>query len=307
MGVGILLGGLAGAAQGFGSAIAQQQKFEDEKELLTERIKLEEEKQLRIDEITKQRTRQAGILQGQDISAEIARLMNERDATSINASQGSSMTAEDAQILRGKPTARKAFGLEEETRKSILETRALAAENLGYLDAAKEARGQIQTEITNLRNEATDKSTNRRLDLLQNFEERRASRQDASQAREETRLSESEARERRASTSKSLDSVMADIRSYEKEAADRLIAPERKAVVERQLSVLRNKAEHYQSLLDSVGIKDKSEQTVSDLKSTPYPDGTRLKKDGQVYIVKDGVPVLESKVNQFGAGKIITK
>jgi hypothetical protein len=56
-GLGLLFSGLSGGAQGYGNEIARQNKFDDERELMKERMAMEEQKQLRIDEVTRTRNR----------------------------------------------------------------------------------------------------------------------------------------------------------------------------------------------------------------------------------------------------------
>lgn len=277
-GFGLLLAGLSGAGKGLAASAEQEQKVSDEQMLMKQRSDLEEQKQLRIAEATRQATRQAGIKQGQDIGSAVTQMQNERDAAAINAANagvegGSNMTAADAQVLRDQPEARKAYGLLNPTRQSELEDRATAAERLGYLDAAKETRGTLQTEITNQRNEALDKSTNKRLDqqaeqnkATQEYQQRREDRLDRlasaqlefSKARankEDARSEQMAAREERMATVAAMKGVETDLKMIQKDLADPMLAPEQKAVLQTQRDQLMSEHNRYRAALAGTGIE----------------------------------------------------
>lgn len=173
-GLGILLAGISGGGKALAASAAADEESSRRQELMREQSRLEEEKALRIEEARRVATRAAGVRQGQEISAGAGLLQaqrNQADADRINSENagvlgGSNMSAADAATLRNAPAeARKAYGLLGATRQTDLEDRATAAENLGYLDAARETRGMLQTELTNQRNKDVDESTNRRLDM----------------------------------------------------------------------------------------------------------------------------------------------
>lgn len=314
MGLGLLFAGLSGAGKGLADSAEQAQKVYDERALMEERARLEEEKLLRIDQVRSDRARSAGVKQGQDIGTETRRLQNERDAAAINSREGSSMTAEDAQVLRDKPEARKAYGLLGASRTTDLEDRATSAENLGYLDAARETRGMLQTETANQRNADLDASTNRRLDVqeknakfAQEYQMRRESRMDrlaesqltfqkARAEKEDARSGLIEIKEQRAATSAALRGANDDIKSLQKEAADPMLEPEQKAIVDDQLKEARSEAARYREALAAVGVPgSKPAPKPNEPTKAPYPDGTKLRKGGSTYVVKNGIPVLEGK------------
>jgi hypothetical protein len=273
MGLGLLLSGLSGAGKGAAEVGEQAQKVSDEQALMAARAKLEEEKQLRIEEARSQRERQAGIKQGKDISAGVNDIQNQRDAEAINAANGSSMSAADAQVLRDNPAARKAYGLLDSNRKSDMQDRASAAEKLGYLDAAKEARGQVQDEITNKRAEDLDKNTNRRLDQqdtrqasMDKYNMNRESRLDriaeaqlsfnkARAGKEDARSEQMAVREQRQATQYALKSAQDDIKTLEKEAADPMATPEQAANAKNQIGRLRSEAGRYRAALAAGGME----------------------------------------------------
>lgn len=266
MGLGLLFGALSGAGGAVADIGAQSQKVNDERALMQERSALEEQRQMRLDEIKRTRDRDYGVKQGKDIDTEVAAMRNKRDAEAINAKNGSSMTAEDAQVLRSNPEARKAYGLLNTNRMDDLRDRGDSAQKLGYLDEAKQVRGDLQSEIANERNTKNDATANRRADILQEYQVRRENRMDrlaevqerrlaASDARQNSRDDNSATKEQRAATAKALDGVNADIKALEKEAADSGMADDVKAVVRRQLTNARAEAERYRNALADAGLK----------------------------------------------------
>lgn len=280
-GLGLLFAGLSGAGKGVVDVANASQREQDEnrrvaseERLIQERARVDEEKQMRIDEAQRQRARQAGIQQGKDIDTATTALQNQRDAAAINGANGSTMSAADAQVLRDNPQARKAYGLLDATRQSDLEDRGTAAEGLGYLDAAKESRGMIQTEIANTRNEKNDASNNRRLDetekhnrFIEGIQLRSAARQDrvaegtlalakARAGKEDSRAEIADAKEQRLLTSKSLDSVMTDIKSLQTRLKDdQMMSPEAKADIEQEIKDRRNEATRYRKALAGAGLE----------------------------------------------------
>lgn len=267
-GLGLLFAAASGAANGVSAAMGEEQRFNNEKALMAERARLEEEKSARIAE----RTRAANQKQGEEISAATRQIQNQRDAEQINAKNNSSMTAEDADVLRDKPEARKAYGLLNSNRQSDLEDRATASQNLGYLDAAKEARGEIQTEINNQRVDEGTKTANRRLDISEahnrKMEELAARAESRRQALAESTLSFQKARatkddsrqeamttrEERAATAKALDGVNADIKTMQKELSNPLLDPKEAIVIKEQINGLREESKRYRAALAGAGL-----------------------------------------------------
>lgn len=272
-GLGLLFGGLAGAGNALAQDAKRAQALADEQVIAEQRARLEEERLLRIDEARRQRERAGQLRMGEEINTATARMLNEQDAAAINAKFGSTATAEDVAALRSNPEARRAYGLLDATRQSDLETRAAAAESLGYLEAARETRGQLNTEIANQRQDAQDKANTRRLDL----QEERQKQQDEYNRRRESRLdrlAEAELafrqaqakkldareekqteRELRLATNNALAGVNNQLKSLEKEAADPLLAPEQKEVIRAQMIELRAEGERYRRALASAGLE----------------------------------------------------
>jgi hypothetical protein len=268
-GLGLLLGGLAGAGRGAAQigAEGERQAFE------RERMRLDEERAARIDELRRTRDRAAGLKMGQEIDAAAAGASDQAAADAINARFGSSMTAADAQVLRGNEEARKAYGLLGSTRQSDLEARATAAERLGYLDAARETRGQLQAEIGNQRNLNLDEDSKRRLDLqekrqqaIDEYNQRRENRLDrladsqlafqkARANKEDNRADQMAEREQRAATVAAMKGAEADVRQIQKELADPLLAEEQKRVLQDQLNVARSDARRFRSALGGAGLE----------------------------------------------------
>lgn len=289
-GLGLLFAGLSGAGKGLAAGAEQDQRVADEQKLYAERSRLEEEKALRIDEAKRTRERQAGIQQGQDIGAATSQLQNQRDAEAINAQYGSQASAEDVQALRTNPEARKAYGLLGSTRQTDLQDRATAAEGLGYLDAARETRGQLQTEIQNTRNEKVDESTNRRLDQqetrqaqMDKFSQRREDRLDrladaqlsfqkSRAGKEDARAEQAAEREQRSATVAAMKGAETDARQLQKELADPLLAEEQKKVLQSQLEVARSDARRFRNALSGAGLEG-SEKPPKAFNPNDFPVG----------------------------------
>lgn len=275
--LGLLFSGFAGASRGLSDSMEQTQKVSDEQMLMKQRSDLEEQKALRIAEATRQATRQAGIQQGQDIQAGVTQMQNQRDADAINAANqgvegGSNMTAADAQVLRNNPEARKAYGLLAPARQSDLEDRATSATNQGYLDAARETRGELQTLISDKRAENQDTNTNRRLDLQEKlqqqqseYNQRRESRMDRlaeaqlsfqkSRAnKDDARAEQMATREERSATAMAMKGAETEIKQLQKDMADPMLDPKVKSLMQSQLDSTRLEARRYRERLSGAGI-----------------------------------------------------
>lgn len=271
--LGLLFAGLSGAGNALSADLREEQRVANQSKLDAERARLEEQKALRIDEARRNRERQAAQQMGADITASTANLQNERDAAAINAANGSNMTAADAAVLRNNPEARKAYGLLASTRQTDLEDRATAAEGLGYLDAAKETRGQLQTEFINQRTIKQDENADKRLDAEVAWREKQAAlaakREDRMMRVQEAQLAfqkaraakadgdESKAAEREArmATTAALKGYETEIRQLSKDAADPMLAPEQKAVVQQQLAEAREMAGQLRKSLAGAGLE----------------------------------------------------
>lgn len=272
-GLGLLLGGLAGAGRGAAQVGAEDQRALVERDMAAERSRLEEERALRIDEARRSRERAGALKMGEDISAETTRAQNQADADAINAKFGTQMTAEDAAALRGNEEARKAYGLLAGGREGDLEARANAAERLGYLEAARETRGQLQVEQQGKRYDKEFESRERRADLAEKvaaeneqFRRRAQERQDrlaesqiafqkARASKEDQRYKDQSERELRLATRDALAGVNNQLKSLEKEAADPLLAPEQKEAIRNQMRELRIEGERYRGALAGAGLE----------------------------------------------------
>lgn len=300
-GLGLLFGALSGGGKALAASAEQDQKVAAESQLMNERARLEEEKALRIDEARRLRDRQASVQMGSDITAETANMQNQRDADAINAANGSQMSAADAAVLRNNPEARKAYGLLGGTRQTDLEDRAGAAERLGYLDASRETRNQLNTEVTNQRNIKNDENQDKRLDAEIAWRKEQA----AMQARQEdrrTRVAEAElslrrsqvakadsreadqaTREARMATTAALKGIETDIKQLAKDAADPMLAPEQKAVVMDQLAEARDEAKRYRQALAGAGIEGSAASGKPDKPFNPadFPVGGKPAASGK--------------------------
>jgi hypothetical protein len=311
MGMGLLFGALAGAGGAVADIAKRDQDSTNEEKRARMLADLEEQKILRIEEARALRQRQAGIAQGSQISSEAKRLLGESDAAALNAKFGTSATAEDAAVLAANPEARKAYGLPAVDRLGSLETRATAAENLGYLEASKEARGLIQTEITNLRNEANDKATNRRLDMAEANSARSAARQEAlaaaqiahmkSQAAYQSNRDElQDKKEARLATYNALNGANQDIKSIEKQLSDPMIDEKLKGILSIQLSTTRDEAKRLRVALAGAGLGGSAvPEPKTGFDPSKYPIGGKPAPSASmgegVEIASRGQPITNSK------------
>jgi len=277
-GLGLLFSGLAGGSKGLATGMEDERQTAERASLETLRSNLEEQKALRIAEASRVATRQAGIQQGKDIDSATVQLQNERDASAINAANagvegGSNMTAADAAVLRDKPEARKAYGLLNPNRQSDLEDRATAAEKLGYLDAARETRGALQTEIADQRYDQQSKDTNRRLDISEanakaqqefnnKMEARRLSVAEADIAYRKSRdvsldakATQAAENAQRAATVEAMKNVSKEAKETQLQLADPMKSDEEKAILKGNLETLRLEERRFRNALASVGIE----------------------------------------------------
>ena len=314
-GLGLLFAGLSGAGKSIAEDIGEKQKNDHAMMLMKERADLEEQKQLAIDAAKRSRDAADRTKQGADISAGVTNLQNERDAAAINAKEGSNMTAADAAVLRNNPEARKAYGLlsatatESDMRQSQLRDEGSVAGGLGYSDVEKTKSAELRTEVQDARAEAATKDANRRMDENEAYrrrsEARRAAIDEARLQREKDESVKTDAkqdqiqkREERLATSKNLDSVTQDIKALESSLKSAKKDFDDAGIKEatESLSAARTEAAGYRKLLQSVGIKQTGEAPAKDKPvAAPYADGTRLRKGDQIYVVRNGIPVLEGK------------
>lgn len=271
-GMGLLFSALSGAGNSVAEQAQQRQKLSDQSALDAERSKLEEEKLARLDELKRGRDRSAQVTQAKDIDAATMQIQNERDAANINAANGSQMTAEDAAVLRNNPAARKAYGLLDSTRQSDLEDRASGAQKAGYLDAAREVRGELQTELNNQRYDAQTKDANRRMDIQEKFNQERAKIQDKLAGIQEARANRIEAKNSTAmdkaelqSTRMAISSVLKDIGTQEDKIQTKMLDPmlsdQQRAAMQKQfdqLDIDRKQARN--ELMKLAGVEPSKEE-----------------------------------------------
>jgi len=129
------------------------------------------------------------------------------------------------------------------------------------------------------RNRISEKKADMQFEIQNAREERLLTFAEAKQKWDEGRQSVNDARELRASTSKALDGVNADIKALEKEAADKMQSPEKLAVIDRQLVAARAEAARYRSALAGAGIKDSAAPTSGGGKLVYGSDG-KLVREG---------------------------
>ena len=285
MGIGLLFGALAGAGGAVADIGKRDQDVANDEKRVRMLADLEEQKVLRIEEARAQRQRQAGIAQGSQIASEASRLLGQSDAAAINAKFGSNATAEDVAALAANPEARKAYGLPEVSRLSSLETKAAAAENLGYMEASRDARGLIQAEITNLRNEASDKATIKRLDEMErhnrSIEARNASvaaadlafRREALKNSTDAELRRADS-EKRQATNAAMKNAQTELDKMRVEFANPMLDDKLKPVMQAQINELQKQTSRFRDALAAAGL-DGSEKPESKTGFDPskYPIG----------------------------------
>ncbi len=162
-----LASGVGGILSSVASSYDTKIKAEAEEKLLAKRAEMDLNRARVIAEMQEEfavrgetRKRESAEKMGRDIDAEVGSRMSRRDAADIakvDDPELKNLTREELAQMRADPKAREKFGiLSAPTRMEELETRASAANKLGYTDAAKEARAELQTEIQNDRNKRTD-------------------------------------------------------------------------------------------------------------------------------------------------------
>jgi hypothetical protein len=284
MGRGLLFAALSGLGQGIAQSAERDEKVRiekemqdkrimDEKGMMAERARIEEEKAIRIAEKKNQMEREEATSRGSAIEAETKRAQNQRIADDINKKYGSSMTADDAESIRGNNEARKAYGLSESSRKSDLMDRADAAQRLGYTDDAKESRGQVQTEIANERLDMAEKRQEQQFEYMKKQEDRRYRMAEAERKWRETRAEREDTKAEniakntyRLTVQENLRSVESEIKAFQKEIAGGL-DPRQVSIIEDQIAEAREQQKFYRSALDDlIGLKK------PDSKKPPSPD-----------------------------------
>jgi hypothetical protein len=274
MGKGLLFAALSGLGKGLADSAerdekvriateAEDKRMSHEKDMVAERARIEEQKLLRIAESKQRMDREEAASRGAAIDAETKRAQNQRIAEDINKKYGSSMSADDAESIRGNNEARKAYGLSESSRKADLSDRADAAQKLGYLDDAREARGQVQTEIANERLDLAEKKQDQQFEYLKKQDARRERMAQAETKWRETRAEKEDTKAEniaknnyRLTVQENLRSVDKDIKTFQKELADGMLDPKQKTIVEEQLAEAREQQKFYRSSLDElIGLK----------------------------------------------------
>jgi hypothetical protein len=150
----------------------------------------------------------------------------------------------------------------------------------------KDIIAQAYNELRDLKTDEKGDRDERRLDLMQTFQEKQAERQSmlaeatlahqkrmqeitASQATAaDKRAEQAAASTQRAATATALKSVNDDIKALEKEGADPLLDPAKKKVIEKQMASLRNEAAGYRATLSNAGLPKTENESVT---PTPLP------------------------------------
>lgn len=294
MGLGVLFAGLSGAGKSVAEDIETRQKYDHEAAMLKERADLEEQKQLAIDMAKRNRDAADRTKQGKDISEGVTALQNERDAAAINAKEGSNMTAEDAAVLRNNPEARKAYGLLGSSRQSEFEDRATVAQNLGYTDTAK---GMY---------DAADKVTdNAREDKRVNAQIENQNKQLSAQIAHWKEIERNSGGD--PATKELAGLKLAEFKMQIQWQADlsktKVGSQERDVLLQKGRDFGWIKEAPNDTTVSTKVMNDDGSETTTTSKgvapkkkpSGPPPDGTTLRKNGKLYVVKNGVPVLEAE------------
>lgn len=164
--MGILMGALGGmGAAGqemFSARMKSDMARDNELAVGKQRSDLELERQ-RTMEVFK---RNANLKAGQEINAAAGKMTADRlgkQIDNLNDPEIGKLSPEDKALLaNATPEQQKEVGILGGSRAQKYDDRATAAENLGYLDQAREARGQQQVEITRERNDKIDAHNIRR-------------------------------------------------------------------------------------------------------------------------------------------------
>ena len=298
MGLGMLLGGLAGAGNALADSASQSQKFSDEQALMRERAALEEQKQLRIDEVMRQRNAAPlnrlqesaqrfsqedvpvtadPVTQTTSAGAKAAGLQDGlvgMTREQVAAYKNPEMLAQyDKQIAADNKLAQDAVA--GKTRKRTSDEAFDAAMNnaqtndleaykagVGLLGAKKDIR-KMDNEERRLdqaekRQADLDKYQNRREDRLDKLAEMQITRQEIADGKLDLREESALRRSKIDATKAALAGVNNDIKALEKDAADPMLSEAQKQVVNRQLSAARNEAQSYREALSAAGLEVKS-------------------------------------------------
>lgn len=336
-----LAAGASGVLGSMAHSMDQRMEREQKANLQAERDKAEMVRARAILEMQEEfgikreaRVREAGMKEGREIDAEVESRMAARDAADIakvNDPELQNLTREELAQMRTDPEARKQFGLlNAVTRKEELETRAGAAGKLGYSKAAEESRNLLRTEIQDERNANIDKNNERRADqaeknaeFMQKYQMKREARMDRLAAaqldyqksranKEDARADADVERGNRAATAKALDGVNADIKALSRDAADPMLAPEQKAIIDDQLAEARTEAKRYRTALAGAGLEGSKEPPMDYTGRTGwdstsgdvYRAGVKVgkaKNEAEARALASGTPPKEDKAKSSGA------
>jgi hypothetical protein len=218
------------------------------------------------------RKRALAVQQGKTINEGATGLLNSNVATRINSTLGSAIDPNNPdskatiETIRNNPDAAKAYGVEPDSDLVKAKARADSARNIGDLSAAAEEDKNVRNLVTDQRNAKTDETANRRLDLMETFQQKMQERQQtlaeatlsyqkrmANSA--DARATATEKHEMRAATAKALDGANADIKALEKEATSvENMDPANQKRIQSQLQLLRGEAAGHRRALASGGL-----------------------------------------------------
>lgn len=254
--VGAGLGMLAGAARGYIDSALEEQKAR------VQAMRDEQLSRLRMQEHTAQRESDVSIANREREAAQ-GRMAAFNTGTQDAWQSGAEVDAQGSVI--GEAT-----GMLAESAREKAARRHQEALKLGD----KEIVAQTYTELKDVKADEEGTRRERRLDILEDFQQKQADRQQmlaeatlahqkrmeaASATRDAAAITKAEAAEKgaqRAATATALKGVNDDIKALEKEAADLSVDPGKKKVIERQLVGMRSEAAGYRARLAAAGLPE---------------------------------------------------
>jgi hypothetical protein len=298
-----LAGAVAGAAQGAYNSSVEDQKQKmltlREEQLAKLRSDLNmKETGARIDAETAavpvREEAKRGIIakQMQGVSAreeEMKRMEEQAALQRTNAGNtvpGTDVTADEAAGM--PPETRKLYDLPVDDEQSRYRRRIKAAEQEGVLDAAKDARAGLNTEITSAKNDKQNEIANKRADLVAETQRQAAERADrlasvreASVARAESGQTEraklANEREQRMATQSALKSVQDDLRRLQTELKTEF-DPNAQSAIKTQIANLTREQAQYRSALGGAGIQGQPGPEPQNAPKTDRPPLTGFMK-----------------------------
>jgi hypothetical protein len=184
-----LLGGVAGAAQGAAMSAIETQKNEAlaKREEALAKLRGEERRENLKAETAEMATREEqkrGIIQRQmqSVSAREEQMRKDEEAAalartnSVNTDPSTNLTPDEVASMPAE--TRKLYDLPVEDEQTRLRRRIKAGEQEGVLDAAKEARGALQTEVNAARDTERNRIADKRADTAMEYQRAAGERAD---------------------------------------------------------------------------------------------------------------------------------